>query len=187
MLKIRKRRCKECNEPFTPTFSTVQSVCSPKCAIAYSSKKDKQVKEKNKVELDKMFIEKKQREGLTTLIKSVVTTCHLYIRLRDTNKPCISCGTAYKDDFDAGHFYKAELFSSLKFDERNINGQCIQCNRREEGNLNDYELNLPERIGKFEFTTLQDRAYESRHKTFKWDREKLIEIRNYYKTKIKTL
>jgi hypothetical protein len=184
---IRRKRCKNCKELFEPKFSTVQMVCSPKCAIEYSKIKNMETKEKNKKELDKMFIEKKQREGLTTLIKTVVDNCHLYVRLRDINKPCISCGTQYKSDFDAGHCFSANKYSSLKFNEFNINGQCIQCNRFNEGNQIQYLINLPDRIGKDKFKELVTIAENENKSGFKWDRENLIQIRNYYKDKIKEL
>lgn len=183
----RRRRCKECKELFTPVYSTVQMVCSPKCAYAYSKRKDKETKEKNDMDLKVLAKERKERIGLTTLLESVKTMCHTYIKLRDKNKPCISCGTQWHKDFHAGHFYKAELFSSLKFHENNIHGQCVQCNLRKEGNLNDYQLNLPERIGYNNYEVLKVKAGLDKKLNFKWNREVLKDLRNYYKIKIKQL
>ena len=74
MTKVRRKRCKECNELFTPTYSTTQMVCSPKCAYAYSKKKDQQTKEKNKDILLQLEKEKKDLKKLTTLLKSVKNT-----------------------------------------------------------------------------------------------------------------
>jgi len=128
-----------------------------------------------------------QRKSITTLLNQVKTYCHKYIRLRDKDKPCISCGIPYKSDFDAGHYYKAELYSDLKFDENNIHGQCIQCNRMNEGNLNEYSINLPGRIGLNNFNLLKKQAENSKKKSHKWDREELKELREYYKQKIKQL
>ena len=142
---------------------------------------------KPRLELEAAFAEKKNRDKITTLIESVKETCHKYIRLRDQGRPCISCGTPWKSDFDAGHYYKAELFSWIKFHPDNIHGQCVQCNRRQEGNLNMYEMRLPERIGNERFARLQLKAREGRKEVFKWEREKLKEIRNFYKEKYKNL
>lgn len=138
-------------------------------------------------ELEKATKEHKQRKGLTTLLKSVRNVCHEYIRKRDEGKPCISCGTAYKSDFDAGHLFKAELDSIVRFDERNIHGQCIQCNRYKEGNIDNYRLNLPHRIGKDAFNELEALASFGKRNGFKWERSKLNEIKNHYKSKIKRL
>ena len=187
MTEARRKRCKNCKELFRPTYSTLQIACSPKCAYAYSKLKDQETKDKNDNDLKVLAKERKERIGLTTLLESVKTMCHTYIKLRDKNKPCISCGTQWHKDFHAGHFYKAELFSSLKFNEDNVHGQCVQCNLKKEGNLNDYQLNLPARIGKYAFQVLQDKAAASKHESFKWDREALKSIRTYYREKTKLI
>ena len=183
MKKVKRKRCKECEQLFTPTFNTVQMVCSPICAIKYS----KRLKSKQNDDLQDAFIEKKQKETLSTLLKNTVSTCHLYIRLRDKHKPCISCGCNWHKDFHAGHFYKAELFSTIKFNEYNINGQCQKCNLRKEGNESEYSVNLPKRIGTEAFEELDYLASLEKQTNFKWDRQELIKIRNYYKRKIKEL
>ena len=54
-----------------------------------------------------------------------------YIRKRDENKPCITCGKYAKKD--AGHFI-SRRFEATRFDEKNVHGQCIKCNRFEYGN-----------------------------------------------------
>lgn len=129
----------------------------------------------------------KEQKGLPTLLTNVKTACHNYIKKRDEGKPCISCGTPYKSNFQAGHYFKAELYSSLKFHEDNIHGQCEQCNLRMEGNLNAYELNLPERIGAEKYEDLKHLARQDKRLDHKWQRSDLNEIRMYYKSKIKTL
>ena len=141
---------------------------------------------KPRKELESLKKETKNRQGLTALIKSVVKVCHEFIRLRDKGKPCISCGTSYKADFDAGHYYSAGKFSNLKFNEYNIHGQCIQCNRYNEGNELNYRLYLPERIGLKKLDELDFLATEyKRLNCFEWNREDLKEKKNYYKQKIK--
>lgn len=187
MTQVRRKRCRECKELFKPLYSSVQMVCSPKCAYAYSKRRDTEKKEQNSVLLQKMSEERKNRIGLTTLLESVKKVCHEYIRLRDKNKPCISCGTQWHKDFQAGHFYKAELFSSLRFNEYNINGQCVQCNIRKEGNESEYRVNLPKRIGSVLNDELNHLATLDKKKDFKWCREDLKAIRTYYKEKIKDL
>lgn len=142
---------------------------------------------KPRMELEALKKEKTNRKGLTTLLESVKQVCHKYIRLRDNGKPCISCGTQWHDDFQAGHYFKAELYSNLRFNEHNINSQCVQCNIREEGNLNGYSLNLPNRIGQWKFDVLTSEAEHYKKMNFKWDRDELMRLRNYYKNKIKEL
>jgi hypothetical protein len=141
----------------------------------------------SRVNLEKASIERKERMGLTSLLNSVKNVCHKYVRLRDKGKPCVSCKTIYKSDFQAGHFYKAELFSTIKFNELNINGQCVRCNIRKDGNESEYRVNLPDIIGIEKFNELDRLASYDKKTNHKWDRENLIQIRNYYNNKIKQL
>ena len=75
-----------------------------------------------------------------------------YCRYRDRDDPCISCGkfiTPEGMDFkwDGGHFYKAELYSSLIYHEDNCHKQCSYCNDHLNGNLIKYGDNLHIKIG----------------------------------------
>lgn len=154
--------------------------------IAKLSKAQYQV-QKPRLELEKAEKEKKERTGITTLIKSVVNVFHEYVRLRDKHKPCIACGTPWKDDFQASHFFKAELYSTLKFHEDNVHGGCVKCNIPLEGNLSPYAVNLPNRIGLERFEELNRLAALEKQTDFKWCREQLIETRKYYNQKLKEL
>jgi len=142
---------------------------------------------KPRIELEKATKDTKDRIGLTSLIKSVVNVCHKYIRARDKGKPCISCLTSWNKDFQAGHFKKAELFTSIKLHEHNINGQCQQCNLRKDGNESEYSINLPKRIGQDNYKELVRLAELDHSLNFKWDREELKKIRTEYNNKIKNL
>lgn len=142
---------------------------------------------KPRLDLQNAEREHKERIKLATLLKSVEKVCHEFVRKRDKAKPCISCGTVWNSNFQAGHFYKAELFSNLKFNEYNINGQCQQCNLRKDGNINSYEINLPKRIGIDNFKKIQNLASVYKKENFKWDRNDLKKIRDYYKLKLKNL
>ncbi len=136
----------------------------------------------------KEFEEKeKENKSLSWLLKNTVIACHNYIRKRDQGKPCASCKESYNSRHQAGHFYKAELFSSLKFNEDNIHGQCVGCNVHNEGNESQYRVNLPNIIGKEKYAKLNRLAAEEKIKNHKWDREKLKETRAYYLEKIKQL
>lgn len=140
----------------------------------------------DRIGLEQASKEKKERLGLTTLLNSVKEVCHRYIRLRDWGKPCAACGTPYSPDFHASHCYKAELYSSLRFNEFNIHGGCIKCNLYKDGNVDVYKVRLPMIIGAERAKELEELASLDQN-NFKWDREKLREIREYYKKKIKEL
>lgn len=139
---------------------------------------------KERVELENAEKEIKERKKISYLLTNVKNIVHKYIRLRDKGRSCISCGTEWREDFQAGHFYKSELYSSLRFNEDNIHGQCPKCNIYDEGNLNKYDLNLPKRIGKSKYHKLKELALEDKKTAFKWDRDELENIRKRYKAKL---
>jgi len=132
-------------------------------------------------DLEKADKERKTFTSLQNLKVSATNICHKYIRERDKHKPCISCGANWNEHFQAGHFFKAELYSILKYHIDNIHGQCRICNLHKDGNENEYRLNLPARIGKTRFKNVERLATESKETEFKWDRQDLKDYYNLYK------
>lgn len=140
---------------------------------------------KPRLELEKATAESREKKSVSWVIKYLVNLVHKYIKMRDKGLPCISCGAQWHSDFQAGHFFKAELYSELRFHEHNINAQCPKCNMFMEGNLNQYAENLEKKIGAIAFSKLKDRAANSKKNTlFKWDRKRLDELKEYYRNKI---
>jgi hypothetical protein len=89
---------------------------------------------------------KKKKELTTAKLKTkAIKIFNAWIRNRDKNQPCISCGNFRT--LQAGHFYSAGGFNHLRFNEDNVNGQCLQCNYYLSGNLNKYRINLINKIG----------------------------------------
>jgi len=74
-----------------------------------------------------------------------VSVFNKFIRLRDEGQPCISCGKYKK--LQAGHYYSAGKHENLRFEEDNVNGQCLQCNYYLSGNLLNYREGLIKKIG----------------------------------------
>ena len=142
---------------------------------------------KPRKDLERARVERKSKESLMWLINSTITACHNYIKARDKHKPCISCQEPWHSDFHAGHFYKAELFTTIKFHEHNINGQCPGCNIYKSGNESQYRVNLPLRIGEEAFNEINRLALLDKQIDFKYDRQTLIETRKYYKDKLKSI
>ena len=127
---------------------------------------------------------------LTTgkLIKKLQPIFNKYIRLRDKDKPCISCGK-YVDfnDTDGGHFYPTQGYSGLRFDEDNVFKECRYCNRYDEAHLIEYAENLKQRIGLEDYEALKQRARDYKANGIKWDRAELEEKIKYYTEKVKQL
>src|SRR5574344_2644733 len=79
-----------------------------------------------------------------------------YIRLRDSGKPCISCGGF--GEMQAGHYYAVMGYDGLRFDEDNVFCECVRCNCFDESHLIGYGSNLINRIGIERYKALQERA-----------------------------
>jgi hypothetical protein len=105
-----------------------------------------------------------------------------WIRLRDSDKPCVSCGSTQADTFDGGHFYKAEVYSGLIFNENNCHKQCRKCNRFMNGNELNFRKGLIERYGLDYVTNLDNICDINRVK--KYTKEELIAKKMQYDIKI---
>ena len=103
--------------------------------------------------------------------------------MRDITMPCISCGVSETDLFDGGHYFKAELFSGLIFDERNCHKQCRKCNRFLNGNELQYRTGLISRYGIDFVSNLENDSITKRE--YKFTREELIAKKMQYDIKIK--
>lgn len=78
------------------------------------------------------------------------TTFAKFIKKRDSDGvqfKCISCGqNKLIDQFNAGHYFsRGEL--SIRWNEKNVNGQCISCNKWKNGNIQDYQKGLIVKYG----------------------------------------
>jgi hypothetical protein len=137
--------------------------------------------QKPRIELEKAYKENKEKKGIAGALLVTKTLVHAYVRKRDKDKNCISCGCQWNDKFQAGHYYPGGSFETLKFHLDNINGQCEQCNLFKEGNFENYTLNLPERIGKERFDNLVRLAQIDKQFSKVWNLENLKEIRENIK------
>lgn len=156
-------------------MNSLQPVCSPKCAVAFNSKKEvnKRVKEMRK--------DVQSLNDLRSIARAVFQT---YVRMRDQARPCISCPKT-EAKWDGGHYLKAEIYTGLIFDEDNCHKQCSYCNDQLQGNVLEYREGLIKRIGRLGVELLEARKDFSR--VYKFSLEELIEIAETYKQKIKDL
>lgn len=118
-------------------------------------------------------------EALPQLLKKTQKIVNAYIRERDKDRGCISCGGSVDH---AGHYFSQGSHSALRFDESNIAGQCVKCNLYLSGNLAYYRIGLVKRHGEAFVADLERKAQANRLK--KWDRQSLEEIILYYKEKM---
>lgn len=175
--KLRTRKCAvaTCRTPFTPRSMT-HKTCGPDCALAL-------------VEIDKAKAARKERQaGLAKLkrradyVKEAQQAVNAYVRERDADKPCISCGRHHEGQNHAGHFLSTGARPGLRFHEMNIHKQCMPCNVHLSGNLINYRIGLINRIGlsNVELLECDDVAR-------KYTQEQLIAIRDEYRAKLRAL
>lgn len=85
------------------------------------------------------------------LLKRLDTVFSLYIRLRDSDNngicKCITCGTPhFWNDGDAGHFMSRDRMAT-RHNEKNVNFQCIPCNRFKSGKQYEHGIAIDKKYG----------------------------------------
>jgi len=171
-------KCSFCKKQFTQ-FNSLNKVCSIKCAIELGKLKPAKVNYK-RVNSEIKSEAKQKLKTQAQLRNPIKLHFQKWVRLRDIKEPCISCGTT-EAKWDGGHYLKAEIYSGVIFDERNVNKQCSYCNQYLDGNTAAYRQGLIKKIGLKEVIALEDLANETRTK--KWTVEELQQIKTKYKIK----
>lgn len=182
--KISMKKCKNCSSKFNPKFFNQKYCLKDECIEVFTKEtilnQQKKKDEAWKKRKDKL------KESIKThkdYLKDLQTVFNKYIRLRDKDKPCISCGKELKGKYDAGHYFSVGSSPSIRFNEDNVHGQCVYCNQHLHGNIHGYTEKLPDRIGIDSFNNLKF----LRSQTNKYTINELIELKEIYKQKIKDL
>ena len=168
MLTNKTRKCRVCRSEYEQRQSFAVW-CSPACGSVLAFQRLAKVKKAAKTIERKADQEK--REKLKTRgdwIKEAQIEFNKYVRLRDSGKGCISCGSACGESSvggsgDAGHFRSRGSAPHLRFDERNCHLQCKRCNRYLSGNVADYRVGLVRRIGLEAVVALESDQEPRRH------------------------
>lgn len=179
----KQHKCKECGAYYVK-FQSTQQVCSVKCAVAISKRKaeakrkqaDKAERRERKARLEKL---KSRRDYEKDLQKEF----NKFIRLRDRDLPCISCGRYHQGQWHAGHYRSVGACPELRFNEDNVHKQCSVCNNHKSGNAIEYRIGLVERIGveRVEFLERKD------HPPLKLTIEEIKDLIKVYRAKCKEL
>jgi len=123
---------------------------------------------------------------LPKLLAKAKKVFNAWIRQRDSKEgyfTCISCfRTLPIDQMNAGHYVPVKGGSALRFNENNVNGECIRCNGFDEFHLIGYRKNLIKKIGLKKVEQLE----RMRNDVCKWDRTTLNHIIKTYTLNSKT-
>ena len=173
MKPIKQKKCKICKAYFTPQ-RPFQLVCQWKCAIDFA--KDTKIKTVKK-EVKEAKLKLKSRSDW---LKDTQVVFNKYIRLRDQDDGCISCGSKSAYAYHAGHYRSIGSAGQLRFNELNCHRQCSACNTHLSGNLIRYRLGLIRKIGIHAVEAL-----ESDNNTVKWSVEEIKLLKAQFSAKIK--
>ncbi|WP_437609638.1 recombination protein NinG [Erwinia sp. V71] len=175
------KKCKCCPVKFIPRNS-LQTVCSPKCAIQLanqlSERKQKRLEKEQRAAWNKRKADVKPLSHWVNMTQRVFND---YIRARDGNI-CISCGSTTAVSYHAGHFRTTAAASHLRFNEDNCHSQCSACNIHHSGAIGSYRIALIAKIG-----LKRVLAIESDNNPHRYTREELDTIRARYRALLRAL
>ena len=183
----KQHKCKECGAYYIKKQS-MQQVCSMECAIAYSKRKAEE-KRKKQEKSDRLEAGRRMRARKEALksrpdwLKEAQKAFNEFIRLRDKDLPCISCGRYHAGQYHAGHYRSVGAYPELRFNEDNVHKQCSVCNNHKSGNAIEYRINLIRKIGleRVEFLERHD------HQPLKLSIDEIKELIKFYKATCKGL
>lgn len=148
--KPKPKKCRQCGNQFNP-YTPLQIVCSINCSLEYVSEREVNKRVKT---MKKELLTHSDYLGLLQVV------FNKFIRLRDKDKGCVTCGKPFRDKYDAGHFMSVGAYPNLRFNEDNVHGQCVHCNQHLHSNNAEYFIRLPERIGLDRFNKLLEQRNE---------------------------
>ena len=144
---LKQKTCKSCRQKFTPT-RPMQTACSTACAIAIAERKRE--KQAQQMAAEKRKEARQRLERIKTRaqwMKEAQAAFNAFIRARDADRPCISCGRHHNGQYHAGHYLSVGSSPALRFEEINVWKQCAPCNNHLSGNAVLYRRALVELIG----------------------------------------
>lgn len=172
--KLRKKKCKICKEWFDREREAQRTCGKIECAI-----EDGKIMNKKHQEQTKRAFKQNEKSKLR---ENAQKAFNAYIRERDKNLPCVSCGHTGNRKWNAGHFKSVGQNPQLRFNELNVHKQCELCNCHKSGNLAEYRINLIKKIG-----IENVEALESDKSTKKYTEDDYKNIIVKYRHKLKEL
>jgi hypothetical protein len=181
----RRKRCPSCRVMFTPARDS-QAVCGEiECAIAHGqSEKGRATTRKALADVERREIKvrKEKLKSRAEHLKDTQQAFNAWVRERDAELPCISCGRHHQGKYDAGHYRTVGSNPALRFEPLNCHRQCSPCNTQLSGNIVNYRIALVKRIGAEQVDWL-----EGPHEAKKYTVEELKAMTADYQAKTREL
>ena len=176
------KRCKACRSEFVPA-KPLQVACGIPCALELA--KVAQAKKKAQEATKERAEHAKRKEAVKTKgehTKEAQTAFNAFIRERDKNLPCVSCGRHHQGQYHAGHYRTTAAAPELRFEPLNVWKQCAPCNNHKSGNLIEYRIELVKRIGAEKVEWL-----EGPHDPKRYTIENLKAIKKHYRALVREM
>jgi len=149
-VKVRKAKAcanPACSERFVPE-RLGQKVCGYKCGLAIApANQDVARKAIDQRERREIKARKEKLKSRSDHMKDTQVAFNAWVRARDADQPCISCGRFHQGKNDAGHYRTVASAPELRFEPLNCHLQCSPCNTHKSGDIVNYRINLLQRIG----------------------------------------
>lgn len=209
MTEIRKlpkgRNCRICDKRFKP-LTFYQWWCCEEHQSALISRLADEARQKRIIQQERNRKKEAQQERRSIKVRKLELkpasyfkaqaqqAFNQFIRLRDHDQPCISCGETNPPDlhggqWDCGHFKTVGGFPELRFVEKNAYRQCKSCNAGSAKHgakaatvAKQYEANLVMRFGQGLVDWLN-----GPHEMTRYRREDYIRIRDEYRAKVREM
>lgn len=184
--EVKQKTCKNpaCGAKFKP-MQLGQKVCGWQCGLAIAKEPANQNVARKAIaqrERREIKVRKEKLKSRADHLKEAQVVVNQYIRLRDADLPCVSCGRFHDGQWHAGHFKSAGGHPELRFEPLNIWRQCAPCNTHKSGDLVNYRAELVRRIGAEKVEWL-----EGPHEAKRYTIDDLKAIKAEYRAKIKAL
>ena len=137
---LRERKCTVCKDKFKQQ-RIGQKVCGPECARV-QGRRDTEKQERKETRERKAKLKTRSE-----WMKEAQAAVNAYVRARDAELPCISCGRRHEGQWHAGHYLARGSHPHLALVEDNLAKQCAPCNTYLSGNQQKYRVGLIARIG----------------------------------------
>ena len=160
-----------------------QAVCSPACALATKDvNQQKARKSLAQVERREIKVRKEKLKSRADHLKDTQQAFNAWVRERDAELPCISCGRHHAGQYHSGHYRTVGASPELRFEPLNAWKQCAPCNNYLSGNLINYRISLLQKIGEEKVIWL-----EGPHEAKKYTIEDLKAMTADYRAKTREL
>lgn len=145
--KPKKCRVPACGASFVPARMG-QAVCSPACALIDGPRHaPKARKALADIERKDIKVRKEKLKSRADHAKDTQQAFNEWVRLRDADLPCVSCGRHHDGQYHAGHYRTVAANPAIRFEPLNVHKQCAPCNNHKSGDIVNYRIELVKRIG----------------------------------------